>query len=173
MSAVADAYAAAFLEVARAEGAVGSVGAELATFSGAFESSAELQSALTDQFLPVERRQSVVASLLGNANAVTVNLVSMLVGAGRAKEIPAVAASFLGRSASEQGKVSGEVRSAHPLTLEQQAGLTTAIEKSTGKKVALTFLVDPSVLGGVVATVGDTVIDGTIRNRLSQLKAAL
>ena len=173
MSALADGYAAAFLEVARAEGALGTVGNELASFAGAFEGSPQLQSALTDTFLPVERRQTVVAELLGNASPVTTNLVSMLVGAGRAKDIPAVASAFLSRAASEQGRVSGEVRSAHPLSLDQQGALTAAIEKSTGKKVALTFLVDPSVLGGVVTTIGDTVIDGSIRNRLDQLKAAL
>ena len=173
MSALAEGYAAAFLEVARAEGAVGIVGNELATFAGACEGSPQLQSALTDNFLPVERRQTVVSELLGSTSPVTANLVSMLVGAGRAKDIPAVASAFLSRAASEQGRVSGEVRTAHPLSLEQQAALTTAIEKSTGKKVVLTFLVDPSVLGGVVTTIGDTVIDGSIRNRLEQLKAAL
>ena len=173
MSALAEGYAAAFLEVARAEGAVGIVGNELATFAGAFEGSPQLQSALTDNFLPVERRQTVVSELLGSTSPVTANLVSMLVGAGRAKDIPAVASAFLSRAASEQGRVSGEVRTAHPLSLDQQAGLTEAIEKSTGKKVVLTFLVDPSVLGGVVTTIGDTVIDGSIRNRLEQLKAVL
>ncbi len=173
MSALAEGYAAAFLEVARAEGAVGVVGNELATFAGAFEGSPELQSALTDNFLPVERRQTVVSELLGSTSPVTANLVSMLVGAGRAKDIPAVASAFLSRAASEQGRVSGEVRSAHPLSLDQQGALSTAIERSTGKKVVLTFLVDPSVIGGVVTTIGDTVIDGSIRNRLEQLKAAL
>lgn len=173
MSALAEGYAAAFLEVARAEGAVGIVGNELATFAGAFEGSPQLQSALTDTFLPVERRQTVVSELLGATSPVTANLVSMLVGAGRAKDIPAVASAFLSRAASEQGRVSGEVRSAHPLSLDQQGALTAAVEKSTGKKLSLTFLVDPSVLGGVVTTIGDTVIDGSIRNRLEQLKAAL
>ena len=173
MSVVADGYAAAFLEVARAEGAVGTVGNELASFAGTFSGSAALQSALTDSFIPVERRQTVVSELLGKASPVTTNLVSMLVGAGHAKDIPAVATAFLGRAAAEHGKVSGEVRSAHPLSLDQQGALTAAVEKSTGQKVSLTFLVDPSVLGGVVTTIGDTVIDGSIRNRLDQLKAAL
>ncbi len=173
MSVVADGYAAAFLEVARAEGAVGAVGNELASFAGTFAGSAALQSALTDTFLPVERRQTVVAELLGQANPVTTNLISMLVGAGHAKEIPAVSSAFLGKAAAEQGKVSGEVRSAHPMSVDQQSALTAAVAKSTGQNVSLTFLVDPSVLGGVVTTIGDTVIDGSIRNRLDQLKAVL
>ena len=62
---------------------------------------------------------------------------------------------------------------AHPLSIEQQSALTAAISKATGKIVDLTFLVDPSILGGVVAKVGDTIIDGSIRHRLDQLKAAI
>lgn len=173
-SALADGYAAAFFEVAKAEGALTVVGNELATFANAYEGSPQLQQTLTDQAIPLDRRQQVVETLLGaNAHSVTTNLVSMVVGAGRARELPALVSSLLAKSAAEQGKASGEVRSAHPLTSEQQAALTAAVEKSTGKSVSLTFLVDPSVLGGVVTKVGDSIIDGTIRHRLDQLKAAI
>jgi F-type H+-transporting ATPase subunit delta len=167
-------YAAAFFEMAKAEGALATVGNELADFSRTFENNPQLQQHLTDQFIPVERRQSTIADLLGGkANAVTVNLVSTLVGAGRAKELPEVVSALLARSATETGQEAGEVRSAYPLTDEQQQALTAAVAKSTGKKVALTFLVDPTVLGGIVTRVGDTVIDGTVKNRLDQLKAAV
>ena len=121
--------------------------------------------------IPVERRQGVVAELLGGkAHPVTINVVSFVVGAGRAKDMAGIVAKLRQLSAAEQGRAAGEVRSAHPLSLEQQQRLTAAVSKSTGKAVELTFLVDPSVLGGVVTTVGDTVIDGTIRHRLEQLK---
>ena len=174
MSALAEGYAAAFYEVAKAEGALGVVGNELATFANAYESSPALQQSLTDQAIPLDRRQQVVETLLGGkAHSVTTNLVSMVVAAGRARELPSLVQALLTKSAAEQGKASGEVRSAHPLTTEQQAALTAAVEKSTGKSVSLTFLVDPSVLGGVITTVGDSVIDGSIRHRLDQLKAAI
>ena len=173
MSAV-DSYATALFEVAKAEGAQGPVVAELASFAQALESSPELQRALVDQMIPVERRQTVVTELLGGkAHPVTVNLLSFLVGAGRAKDIAGVVASMRSLSATAQGRAAGEVRSAHPLSLEQQQKLTAAVSKSTGKAVELTFLVDPTVLGGVVTTIGDTVIDGTIRHRLEQLKEAV
>ena len=55
----------------------------------------------------------------------------------------------------------------------QEARLADALGKATGKKVQLHVVVDPSVLGGLVASVGDTVIDGTVRDRLSQLKSLL
>jgi F-type H+-transporting ATPase subunit delta len=173
MSAAAG-YAAAFVEIAKAEGALSTVSNELATFSKTFENNPELQQHLTDQFIPVERRQSAVAELLGGkAHPTTVNLLSALVGAGRAKELPAVVSALLTRSANEAGQEAGEVRSAFPLSEEQQQRLRDAVAKATGKDVALTFLVDPTVLGGVVTRVGDTVIDGSVKNRLDQLKAAV
>ncbi len=65
------------------------------------------------------------------------------------------------------------MRSAIPLTEDQEARLAEALNKATGKKVHLHVVVDPSVMGGLVASVGDTVIDGTVRERLNQLKSLL
>lgn len=167
-------YAAAFVEVARAEGALDTVGGELLTFSRALDTAPDLQRTLTDSALPVERRQGVVESLLGGkAHPITTSLISMTVGSGRTKELPEIVQEFLRQAASELGKVAGEVRSAHPLSLDQQQRLNAAIDKATGKQVDLKFLVDPSVLGGIVTQVGDTIIDGTVRRRLDLLKAAI
>ena len=66
-----------------------------------------------------------------------------------------------------------EVRTAVALTADQQDRLKAALANATGKTVELKVIVDPSVLGGLVATVGDTVIDGTVRTRLDQLKCRL
>ena len=57
-----------------------------------------------------------------------------------------------------------------PLDDKQRKELAEALSKATGKKVEVKVLVDPSVIGGVVAKVGDTVIDGTVKRRLEQLK---
>jgi F-type H+-transporting ATPase subunit delta len=65
------------------------------------------------------------------------------------------------------------VRSAVPLTDDQQHRLKAALANATGKQVNLKVIVDPSVIGGIVATVGDTVIDGSVRTRVDQLKSRL
>ena len=62
------------------------------------------------------------------------------------------------------------MRSAIALTPEQIDRLREALNRATGKDVEVKVIVDPSVLGGIVARVGDTVIDGTVRHRLEQLK---
>jgi F-type H+-transporting ATPase subunit delta len=173
-STAAESYAKAFLSVARAEGALATVQHELATFSSTFTSSSELQNTLTDPALPLEKRMKVIETLLGaSASPVTVQLISLAVGSGRAKDLPAITAALAEEAAGDVGREAGEVRSAHPLTEQQQAALTAAAEKATGKKLALTFLVDSAVIGGVVTRIGDTVIDGSVRRRLEQLKTAV
>ena len=79
----------------------------------------------------------------------------------------------MARAAAEKDKAVAEVRSAVPLTDDQKTRLAAALANATGKQVEVKVVVDPSVLGGLVATVGDTVIDGTVRSRLDQLKALL
>src|SRR5437899_7322676 len=163
-------YAAAIFEVARAEGSLDAVEDELFQFAQALKSSDELRQTLTDQSLPPEKRQAIVEEVLeGRASPVTTNLVSFVVANGRAKQLPEIIDRLVERAASEREHVVAEVRSAVPLDDKQRGRLTEALEKATGKQVEVKVVVDPSVLGGLVARVGDTVIDGTIRHRLDQL----
>lgn len=167
-------YAAALFTVARAEGSLDEVEDELFRFSRALEGSDSLRSTLTDQLIPAAKRQAIVEDLLGGkASSVTVSLVSFVVGAGRARELPAIIDRLVARAASEKSKVVAEVRSAIALSDDQRTRLTAALATATGKDVAVKVIVDPSIKGGVVAQVGDTVIDGSITHRLAQLKTLL
>jgi F-type H+-transporting ATPase subunit delta len=167
------AYAEALLAVARAEGAVDEVGDELFRFARVLETNDELRTTLTDQQLPVSRRQQIVEDLLGGkAHPITTTLLSMVVGAGRARDLPAIIDDLVDLSAAEGNKEVAEVRSAVALSDDQKQRLATAREEATGKKVELKVIVDPTVLGGLVAQVGDTVIDGSVRSRLAQLQTA-
>ena len=168
------AYAEALFAVARAEGTLGEVEDELFRFSQTLQGNDELRKALTDAGIPAARRQQIVEDLLGGkASPTTVALVSMVVGTGRARELPNIIMRLVEMSAAEANKEVAEVRSAVPLTDDQRDRLTKALEDATGKQVEVKVVVDPSVLGGIVAQVGDTVIDGSVRRRLDQLKNAL
>ena len=120
----------------------------------------------------MSRRQQIVEDLLGGkANAVTTALVSHG-GRRRPRPRPARPSSTSSSrlSAAEANKEVAEVRSAIALTDDQKARLAAALGKATGKHVEVKVIIDPSVLGGLVAQVGDTVIDGSVRRRLDQLK---
>lgn len=168
------AYAEALFSVARAEGTVGEVEDELFRFSQTLQGSDELRTTLTDETIPPSRRQQIVEDLLdGKASSTTAALVSMVVGTGRASELPTIIRQLVEMSAAAAQREVGEVRSAVPLTSDQLDRLTKALNEATGKQVEVKVIVDPSLLGGVVAQVGDTVIDGSVRTRLEQLKNAL
>jgi F-type H+-transporting ATPase subunit delta len=166
-------YATALFGVARTEGNLAEVEDELFRFARTLDSNDELRTTLTDAALPVSRRQQIVEDLLGGrANPVTIALVSMVVGAGRSRDLTSIIDELVRLSASEANKELAEVRSAVELTDDQKARLTEALGKATGKSVELKVVIDPTVLGGLVAQVGDTVIDGSVKTRLDQLKTA-
>jgi F-type H+-transporting ATPase subunit delta len=169
-----DGYAQGILDIAQAEGALEKVENELFQFSQLFQGNEQLREKLTDQSLPVEKRQAIVEDLLGQkASPLTVNVISFLVGTGRARDLPTIVDRLVERAAAERQHEVAEVRAAVPLDDEQRRRLTEALERATGKKVELKVIVDPSILGGIIARVGDTVIDGTVRRRLDQLREAL
>ena len=176
---VIDGYARALFEVAKAEGTLDEVEDELFRFARSYESSEQLRGALTDELVPVERRQAIVESLLGQpqsggaATATTRQLVSMVVAAGRGRDLPAIIDRLVARAAEAKDAAVAEVRTAVALTSDQTERLKAALANATGRTVNLKVVVDPSVLGGIVATVGDTIIDGTVRTSLDQLKSRL
>ena len=167
-------YAAALFEAAAAEGQVAEVEDQLYRVARAIETSEELRSTLSDQRVPASKRQSIVEDLVGaRALPVTTNLVSFLVGAGRARDLPAIIDRFVQRASRERGAAVAEVRSAIPLDDAVRDRLAEALGRATGRQVDVKVVVDPSVIGGLVAQIGDTVIDGSVRKRLDQMKERL
>jgi F-type H+-transporting ATPase subunit delta len=169
-----EAYARALLEVARAEGMLGEVEDDLFRFARVFEGNDDLRMALTDPSLPTDRRMGVVEELMGGkALNTSAALAAFVVGIGRAHELPAIVDRFVELAAAERQHEVAEVRTAVPLDDGQRARLAAALSQATGKRVEVKVIVDEKVLGGIVARVGDTVIDGTIRHRLEQLKETI
>src|SRR5436190_5876085 len=170
-SARVEAYANAMLEVSRVEGHLADIEDELFRFARTFEGSDELRTALTDPALPAARRVAIVEDLLGGkALQTSAALAAFLVASGRGGELPAIIDRFVELSAAERRRAVAEVRSAIELTSEQTDRLREALNRATGKDVEVKVVVDPSVLGGIVARVGDLVIDGSVRHRLEQLR---
>jgi len=166
-----DAYANALLEVARAEGLLAEVEDDLFRFARVFAGSDDLRMALTDPATPAERRMAVVEELMGGkALTVSAALAAFVVGVGRASELPQIVERFVEKAAAERRHEVAEVRSALPLDELQRRRLAEALSAATGKDVEVKVIIDPQVLGGIVARIGDTVIDGSVRHRLDQLR---
>ena len=166
-----ESYAQALFNVAQSEGNLTEVEDELFRFGRALDGHDELRDKLTDPRIPAAVRQQVVEDLLGGkATDTTVSLISMVVGAGRARDLPKIIDQLVEMSAAESNTVVAEVRSAIDRSADQRDRLATALNSATGKTVELKVIVDPSVMGGIVTQIGDTVMDGTVRTRLAQLR---
>jgi len=164
-------YAEALFKVVQAEGELDRVEDELFRFGKLLEQNHELKQALSDQSIDKQQREKVLDELLADkVSAHTLGLLSFIVTQGRARQLPQILEQVSQLAADARQMVVAEVRSAIPLDEKQQTQLAESLSKATNKRVTVKVIVDPSVLGGVVAKVGDTVIDGSIKRRLDQLK---
>ncbi len=167
-------YAKGFIELARAEGSLDRVESELFSIAESIDSSGELRSALTDPQLPADKKNAILDDLLGEkASSLTVDLVQLAVSQGRASEVPSIARAFVELAAASRDHAVAEIRSAVPLNEETVQRLAAALGKATGKQLEVKAVVDESVVGGIVARVGDTVIDGSIASRVDSLRNAV
>lgn len=168
------AYATAIFELAKAEGELETVERQLFTIARSFATSDELRDSLANPQLPLERKQGIIDDLIGGrASTLTVGLLSFVVGQGRAAEFPEIVDRFIGLAAESRSKAVAEIRSAVPLDPATVDRLTTALARVTGKSLEVKTIVDPAVVGGIVARVGDTVIDGSLARRLAKLREVL
>jgi F-type H+-transporting ATPase subunit delta len=168
-----DGYAAAVLSVARAEGDQSGLSDQLFQVAQAIDGSEELRDALTNPRIPFDRKKAIVDDLLGTrTSAVVVNVVELLVANGRTGEMGEIARRALDLAAASEEAVVAEVRSAVELDAATLDRLTAKLEAVTGKNIQPTVIVDPKLVGGVVAKVGDTVFDGSVASRLQELREA-
>ena len=167
-------YAQALLAVAEAEGDLEQVGDELFRFGKTVEREPELRQALTDPALPAARKRSVVEDLLGDkASRHTVTFVGFIVDQGRTKDLPRIIEAVAELAAERRRRAVAEIRTAVPLDAKRRDSLAKALSEATGNDVELKVLVDASVIGGVVARVGDQVFDGSIRRKLELAREQL
>jgi F-type H+-transporting ATPase subunit delta len=168
-------YARAVLEIGTANGNLDKMGADLRALAGAMHESAELVTALTNPAIRRADRRKVIDALLERIAAAphTRSLVYLLLDGERMGSLEAISREVNAMIEARSGRVSAEVTSARPLDAAQLSQIINALEKLSGKKVAVTRREDPSLLGGVVAKLGDTVYDGSLRTQLRALRDEL
>jgi F-type H+-transporting ATPase subunit delta len=151
------------------------IAADLRALAGAMKTSEELVSSLTNPAIRRGDRRKVLDALLAriSAHAHTKNLVYLLLDGERMGSLVAISRELDAMIEARGGRVSATITSATPLEAAQLSQLTAALEQLSGKKVDITHKQDPALLGGVVAKVGDTVYDGSLRTQLRLLSDEL
>jgi len=168
-------YAKAVFEIGTAGNTLDQLGSDLRSLAAAMKTSHELQATLTNPAIRRDDRRKVLDALLQkiNSNAITHNLVHLLLDGERLWALPDISRELDAMIEAKAGRVRAEVASAVALDAAELASITAALEKLTGKKVTVAKREDPELLGGVVAKIGDVVYDGSLRNDLHNLRDQL
>lgn len=171
MSTIARRYAQALHEQAVEEKTVGRVDEDVMLLRDTIEGSRELSGLFDSPVISREQKERVVRSLFGpHLSETTLHFVDFLIAKGREALLPEMARAYRDLRDTQEGIVEAHVRAALPMSEGEQKDLRKALEARTGKQVRLRVEDDPSLIGGLVIRIGDTVYDGSVRNQLAELR---
>jgi F-type H+-transporting ATPase subunit delta len=173
---IARRYAQAMAEVAESEGAIDTVGRDLERFAALMSADGgALGEALASPVFTSDERRAVLEQLLPRLglHPLTANLLHVVNDKRRFPLMSAISTAFRDLADERAHRTRISVQTAAPLTADLEREVREAFERVTRKQVILTTEVRPELIGGLVAKVGDTVYDSSIRTRLEQMKQAL
>jgi len=172
----ANRYAKALFDVALEEKAdLDRIDKDLSEITEILRENTELMSAVDWANVPDAARRAVMENVLDKVGvaAPVKKLLALLTEQRKLVYLQDLAEAYRERLLAHQNVVRAEVTSAAPLSPEKTKALEESLSKVTGKKVELSVSVDPELLGGVVAKIGSTVYDGSVRTQLARMRQEL
>ncbi len=167
-------YAKALLEAAAEAGALEQVAADLEALGPHFAAK-EVAGFFANPAVPRARKEAALTAAAERASAsrIFVSLLRLLQARQRVGLLPDIARLFRDLADERTGRVRAEVTTAVPLPAASLEALAARLSAATGRQVHLTPQVDPTVLGGLVARVGSTLYDASLRTQLRRMREAL
>ncbi|MGD0220059.1 MAG: ATP synthase F1 subunit delta [Acidimicrobiales bacterium] len=167
-------YAERVLEELSAAPELDEVENELFAIARLLDGNRTLRQTLGDQNLPLSGKVAVVDDLLADAcRPASVRLVRYLLRAGHVRDLVGTCDWLVALAAAERGRRVASVRSAVALRPAERRRIAAALSRIVGREVEVRDVVDPTVVGGVLVSVGDLIIDGTVRLRVERLRDLL
>lgn len=134
----------------------------------------KVATALDNPNLTAGDKSSLLLSICGDPLSVEQrNFLRVLIEADRIALLPEICAQFLQLKDDADGVAKARIESAFPLSDDQLAELTGALERRFGRRIDATVDVDPTLIGGARITVGDTVVDATVQAQLQAMAQQL
>jgi F-type H+-transporting ATPase subunit delta len=172
-TAVAARYARALLDVARTQGDPAAVKVDLDRLAALLHEQLELRHFLHHPAVPAEKKKAALRAIAQGLSTPAQRLVDLLIDRQRTEILAEVARAFTRAWNAQRGVVEAEAVSARPLEENERQDILAAVEKATGRKVELSAVVDPALVGGVLLRMEGRVYDGSVRSRLAALRERL
>jgi F-type H+-transporting ATPase subunit delta len=166
-------YAEAAFEIGRSDRSLDAWERDLAALAAALRN-AELRRLVEHPAIAYVDKERVLRRVVGEGvSELALNLVLLMIRRGRPGAIERMVAHFAELLRRERGIALAEVRSALPLADEQRDAVADRLAELTGAKIEMNQAVDKELIGGIAVRIGDTLYDGSVRNRLERLRARL
>jgi F-type H+-transporting ATPase subunit delta len=168
-------YANALADIALVQGAADAVSKQLADFGAVYGESAELRNFLASPAVDRVEKHGVIEKLIARLGASKIlrNFIFVIVDHRRTHVLPEIISAFQDVVRQRLGVTEAEISSAVELSAAQRAEFAFTLERLTGKRVETKFVLQPGLLGGAVVRIGDTIYDGSMRNRLNEMRTRL
>ncbi|WP_077968034.1 F0F1 ATP synthase subunit delta [Ensifer adhaerens] len=175
ISGVAERYASSLFELALGANSVEAVGADLNRVQALIDGSDDLKRLIVSPVFSADDQFKAISAVSEKAgiSGLVGNFLKVVARNRRLFALPGMIKAFRLIAARHRGEITADVTSAHALTAAQQNELKATLKGVTGKDVAVSVTVDPSILGGLIVKVGSRQIDTSLRTKLSTLKLAL
>jgi len=169
---IARRWAKALFAIGEEQGSLAGLVREVQHAAEAWETSAELRTAMTNPMIDRKARLAIWGEVARKTGATRVgrNFLGLLFDKSRLSELPSIARELQGLNDTRDKRIRAEVTSAVRVPEDVIARLKAAIQRSTGKAVVLTAVEDPSLIGGMVTRVGGLMYDGSVRTQLARMK---
>ena len=169
--AVARRYATALADVVVERGEAQEVQSELLQWQAMISSSPLLQELLSNPTIALDQKQSALKALIARTNVrpTTANILQVLLKNQRLSDLAAINERFARVLDERAGVVSAQVSSARPLGADSKGLIEQNLRGITGHDVRVDFVVDETLIGGIVTRIGSTIYDGSIKNQLEEL----
>ncbi|MDP8239857.1 MAG: ATP synthase F1 subunit delta [Candidatus Hatepunaea meridiana] len=166
-------YVQPLFEVAQENNQIDRINNDLELLDRTLSESEELRGFLVDPSIIRQLKKGLIEKLFTEFSHYSMNFVKVVIDKNRPEVLKSAYSLFMELLNIHRGITPGIVESAVPLEDADFEKVKTTLELRLGSKLVLERRVDPSLLGGVRAQVGNTVIDGSLRGRLNKLKATL
>lgn len=167
-------YASALLQLAREEGNLEPILADIQLINNTIDGSRELQLFLRSPIIKYDDKAKAMDELFGDkVQEIIRQFIRLLARKNRVGLLQQVCEAFIHLYNKHAGIIDIEVYSAKELTEQQRESLHKVLEEKTGKKVDMKVSVNDALKGGLAVRIDDTVIDGTIKHKLEQLEDTL
>jgi F-type H+-transporting ATPase subunit delta len=170
MEEIAAVYARSLFEVAKEQGKLDEVRAQLGEFADAMNASRELQTFFFSPYFSTQEKEDGLDRAVSGADPIVVNFFKLLIENHRMPVIFRVRRGYDELWEEENRLLPVQVTSAVELDQATVKQIGDRIAEQTGQRVDLSATVEPDILGGIVVRVGNQVLDASVRNRLEQLR---